>query len=133
MTTRGKISAGIAAIALALALILVVTGTEYANKTFLGMNHEQTGQRFGATSIILFILAFGIGFRQKSSLTTSLLIAGGGLYIAYLIIGTVTEKLFFYYATSNVFFAFLTMSCIVFGLGLLRLFKRNASSTIKAR
>ena len=127
ITTRGRISEGLAAIAFALALILVVAAI------IEGHVEAQVGQRLGIASILLFFSAFGIGVRQKSSLTTSLLIVGGGLYLVYLIAGTITMTVLFYYAAPNVFFVFLILSCIVLGLGLIRHFKRNPSFTIKAR
>jgi hypothetical protein len=133
-TTRGRVSEVIAAIALALALILIVdTITAHGGPGFLGMNPQQVGRSFGMTSILLFFSAFGVGFRQKSSITTGLLIGAGGLYLVYLIVGTVTMTVLFYYADPNIFYVFLVMSCIVLGLGLVRLFRRNPSPAIKAR
>jgi hypothetical protein len=127
-STRGRISEVIAAIALALALILALdvgTNTVHAGTGFFGLSPEQTAQRLGIASILLFFSAFGVGFRQKSSLATGLLIGGGGLYILYLIVGTVTMTVLFYYAAPNVFFVFLVLSCIVLGLGLLRLLRKS--------
>ena len=43
------------------------------------MNAAQRGMIFGASSIILFFLSFGIGIREKSKVTTILLIAGGAV------------------------------------------------------
>ena len=43
------------------------------------MNAVQRGMIFGASSIILFFLSFGIGIREKSKITTILLIAGGAV------------------------------------------------------
>jgi hypothetical protein len=49
---------------------------------FLPMDEKERGIIFGLSTIILFFVAFGVGIREKSEITTILLIAGG------LLIGT---------------------------------------------
>src|SRR5919199_4341932 len=46
---------------------------------FLPMSAAHRGMIFGTSSIVLFFLAFAVGFRERSKLTTVLLIAGGAL------------------------------------------------------
>jgi hypothetical protein len=46
---------------------------------FLPLTDQQSGIFLGISSIILFFLSFGIGFRQKSKVTTVSLIAGGAM------------------------------------------------------
>jgi len=43
------------------------------------LNDQQSGILLGIPSIALFFLSFGFGFREKTRVTTSLLIAGGTL------------------------------------------------------
>jgi plastocyanin len=133
-TTRARISQVVASIAFALALILVVvTITPQTGTNFLGITEGQTGQIFGPVSIVLFFLAFAIGLGQQSTLTTSLLIGGGGLFIVDLLGQTLTMTRQFYYANPSGFFQFLSLSFIVLGTGLLRLFfARKSNFTMKA-
>jgi hypothetical protein len=131
---RRRISEGLAAIAFALLLLLIANAnTSRGGIGILGMSAEQEGQVLGMPSVILFLAAFGVGFRQKSAITTGLLIGGGALYVGYLIVGTLTMTLLFYYTNPNMFFGVLTLSCVILGLGLLRLTKRmNQTSYIRA-
>ena len=46
---------------------------------FLPMSEKERGMIFGMSIIILFFTAFGVGFNEKSALTTIFLIAGGAL------------------------------------------------------
>lgn len=124
-STRRRVSEGLVVIAIALLLILIAdTSTGRGGIGFLGMNQEQSGQMLGTPSIVLFLAAFGVGFRQKSMITTALLIGGGALYIAYLIAGTMTMTLLFYYGNTTMFYVVSALSCVAIGLGLLRLTKK---------
>ncbi|MDQ3966849.1 MAG: hypothetical protein M3275_00465 [Thermoproteota archaeon] len=124
-SVRKILSEGIAATAFALLLLLIANANTMSNGIgILGMNAEQEGLTLGMPSIILFLAAFGVGFRQKSAITTGLLIGGGAIFAGYLIVGTLTMSVVFYYANPSMFFGVLAMSFIVLGLGLLRLSKR---------
>ncbi len=46
---------------------------------FLPLTDQQSGILLGISSIILFFLSFGFGFRQKARITTVSLIAGGAI------------------------------------------------------
>src|SRR5918912_1614441 len=50
---------------------------------FLQLSDIQRGIAVGIPSIILFFISFGFGFREKSRITTSLLIAGGALLAVF--------------------------------------------------
>src|SRR5919198_3314128 len=78
---KKRTSEALAIIAMVLLLIYIAdAATAQANKKgFLPMNAAQRGMIFGTSSIILFFLSFAIGFREKSKITTVLLITGGAL------------------------------------------------------
>ena len=42
---------------------------------FLPMTAEERGRTFGTSSMMLFFVAFGVGFKERSVLLTTLLIA----------------------------------------------------------
>ena len=46
---------------------------------FLPLNAAQCGMLLGSSSIILFLLSFGIGITQRTKITTILLIVGGAI------------------------------------------------------
>jgi len=46
---------------------------------FLPMTAEERGRTFGTSSMILFFASFVVGFRERSMLLTSMLVAGGAL------------------------------------------------------
>ena len=46
---------------------------------FLYLTDRQSGIYLGLPSVFLFFVSFGFGFRQKTRITTSLLISGGAL------------------------------------------------------
>ena len=75
---RQKISEVLAIVAMALVLTYIAdAGVGQGKQGFLPMNAAQRGKIFGGSSMILFFLSFGIGIKEKSKITTILLIAGG--------------------------------------------------------
>jgi hypothetical protein len=83
------------------------------------MTSAQRGMIFGTSSIVLFILSFAIGFRQKSKLTTVLLIVGGALIgtsvLAASIMASGGLK-----GAQNSFGIVIITGYIIMGLGILR-------------
>jgi len=77
-TTKRRTSEILAIVAIIL-LVIDTAGTFLAQGgvRFLPLTDQQSGILLGISSIILFFLSFGIGFRQKTRITTVLLIAGG--------------------------------------------------------
>jgi hypothetical protein len=83
---RQQISEVLVIVAMALLLIYIADGVyQYfshppgvgqGKQGFLPINAAQRGMIFGASSIILFFLSFGIAIKEKSTITTILLIAG---------------------------------------------------------
>jgi hypothetical protein len=86
---RQQTSEVLVIVAMALLLIYIADGVyQYfslppgvgqGKQGFLPINAAQRGMIFGASSIILFFLSFGIGIKEKSKITTILLIAGGAI------------------------------------------------------
>jgi hypothetical protein len=85
---RRKISEALVIVALALVLIYIADAAVGQEKHaavgkekqgFLPLSAALRGMLFGASSIILFFASFGVGFGEKSKITTYLLIAGGAI------------------------------------------------------
>ncbi|MDQ3961571.1 MAG: hypothetical protein M3230_03735, partial [Thermoproteota archaeon] len=77
--TRKRKTSEILAIIAIILLVIDTAGTFLAQggERFLPLTDQQSGILLGISSIILFFLSFGIGYRQKARITTVLLIAGG--------------------------------------------------------
>lgn len=89
---------------------------------FLYLTDRQSGIYPGLPSIFLFFLSFGFGFRQKTRITTSLLIAGGALLIVSKIIEpTFGLNLYLAIAVPYVYISLIAIGLIILGLGLCRL------------
>jgi hypothetical protein len=89
---------------------------------FLYLTDRQSGIYPGLPSIFLFFLSLGFGFRQKTRITTSLLIAGGALLIVSKIIEpTFGLNLYLAIVLSYVYISLIAIGLIILGLGLCRL------------
>jgi hypothetical protein len=70
----------------------------------------------------LFFVSFGFGFRQKTRITTSLLIAGGALLaITKIIEPTLGLNLYLAIALPYVYISLIAIGFVLLGLGLWRL------------
>ena len=88
---------------------------------FLPLTDQQSGILLGLSSIILFFLSFGFGFRQKARITTVLLIAGGAiLAVSKLLEPTMGLNLFLAVALPYLYLSLIAIGFILIGLGLLR-------------
>ena len=88
---------------------------------FLPLTDQQSGILLGISSIILFFLSFGIGFRQKARVKTILLIAGGAiLAVSKLLEPTMGLNLFLAVALPYLYLSLIAIGFILIGLGLLR-------------
>ena len=88
---------------------------------FLPLTDQQSGILLGISSIILFFLSFGFGFRQKARITTVLLIAGGTiLAVSKLLEPTMGLNLFLAVALPYLYLSLIAIGFILIGLGLLR-------------
>ena len=126
-TRKRKTSEIIANIAITL-LVIDTAGTFLAQggRRFLPLTDQQSGILLGISSIILFFLSFGIGYRQKTRLTTVLLIAGGLiLAVSKLIEPTMGLNLFLAVALPYLYVSLIVIGFILTGLGLLRFVRRQ--------
>jgi hypothetical protein len=88
---------------------------------FLPLTDQQSGILLGISSIILFFLSFGFGFRQKETITTVLLTAGGAiLAVSKLVEPTMGLNLFLAVALPYLYISLIAIGFILIGLGLLR-------------
>jgi hypothetical protein len=126
-TRKRKTSEIIAIIAITL-LVIDTAGTFLAQggRRFLPLTDQQSGILLGISSIILFFLSFGIGYRQKTRITTVLLIAGGLiLAVSKLIEPTMGLNLFLAVALPYLYVSLIVIGFILTGLGLLRFVRRQ--------
>jgi hypothetical protein len=114
---------GISAMISLLVYLVVAIGLETGVMKIGLASRQVVGIGLGLPWMILFPVSFGIGYGLKSRLITDLLIAGGVIYIAFLVIATVTQPQSLYYVNPNVFYQTLGVSCVFLGLGLFRLLK----------
>ena len=114
-----------------IATILLVMDTAGAflaqgGEKFLPLSDQQSGILLGISSIILFFLSFGIGYRQKTRITTVLLIAGGLiLAVSKLIEPRMGLNLFLVVALPYLYVSLIVVGFILTGLGLLRVVRRQ--------
>jgi hypothetical protein len=89
---------------------------------FLRLTDRQSGIFLGLPSVFLFFISFGLGFKQKTSITTSLLIAGGALLaVTKIIEPTFGLNLYLAIAVTQVYISLIVIGFILLGLGLWRL------------
>jgi hypothetical protein len=131
---RQQISEVLAIVAMVLLLIYIADGVyQYfshppgigqGKQGFLPINAAQRGMIFGASSIILFFLSFGIGIKEKSNITTILLIAGGAI-IGTSVLGAVAMAKGGLTAIQSSFLVVVIMGYIIMGLGIFRRFQKK--------
>jgi hypothetical protein len=93
---------------------------------FLPLTDQQSGIYLGLPSIALFFASFGFGFRQKTQLTTSLLIAGGALLaLSKIVEPTIGSNLYLAIALPYLYISLIIIGFILIGLGVLRMVKRH--------
>src|SRR5215213_6454357 len=126
-TTKRRTSEILAIVAIIL-LVIDTAGTFLAQGgvRFLPLTDQQSGILLGISSIILFFLSFGIGYRQKTRITTVLLIVGGLiLAVSKLIEPTMGLNLFLAIALPYLYVSLIVIGFILTGLGLLRVVRRQ--------
>ena len=124
---KKKISEILAIVAIVLLSIdTVETFVAQGGDRFLPLSDQQSGILLGLSSIILFFLSFGFGFRQKARITTVLLIAGGAiLAVSKLLEPTMGLNLFLAVALPYLYLSLIAIGFILIGLGLLRAVRRQ--------
>jgi hypothetical protein len=118
---RKRISEILAIVAMVLLLTYIAdAAVAQGNKHgFLPMSAAQRGMIFGGSTIILFFLSFGIGFGEKTKITTILLIAGGAL-IGTSLLGASAMAKGGLAAIQSSFVGVIILGYIIMGLGILR-------------
>ncbi len=91
---------------------------------FLPMSEKERGMIFGLSTIILFFAAFGVGFHEKSALTTILLIVGGAL-IGTSVLGASLMAEGGLASISNSFIGVIITGYIIMGLGIIRVVQKK--------
>ena len=125
---RKRKTSEIFAIVAIILLVIDTAGTFLAQggERFLPLTDQQSGILLGISSIILFFLSFGIGYRQKTRITTVLLIVGGLiLAVSKLIEPTMGLNLFLAIALPYLYVSLIVIGFILTGLGLLRVVRRQ--------
>jgi hypothetical protein len=90
------------------------------------LNDQQSGVLIGIPSIILFFLSFAVGFRQRSGLTTLLLISGGALLAtSKLVEPTLGLNLFLAIVLRPLYISLILMGFTIMGLGAARIFQER--------
>jgi hypothetical protein len=128
MRRNGKMISEILAIVAIVLLTIDTTGTFIAQggARFLPLTDQQSGILLGISSIILFFLSFGFGFRQKARVTTILLIAGGAmLAVSKLLEPIMGLNLFLAIALPYLYISLIAIGFILIGLGLSRAVRRQ--------
>jgi hypothetical protein len=125
---RKRKTSEILAIIAIILLVIDTAGTFLAQggQRFLPLTDQQSGILLGISSIILFFLSFGIGYRQKTRITTVLLVAGGLLLaVSKLVEPTMGLNLFLAVALPYLYVSLIVIGFILTGLGLLRVVRRQ--------
>ena len=115
----------IAAIIL-LAIDIADTFVAQGGYGFLRLTDQQRGPLIGIPSMILFFISFGIGYKQKSRITTSLILVGGILELAFKLIAPAMGLLLaLSIGQMPLYIALIATSCVIIGLGLFRAVRRQ--------
>ena len=91
---------------------------------FLPMSEKERGMIFGLSTIILFFAAFGIGFNEKSAITTIFLIIGGALIGTSVLSASLMAEGGLA-SISNSFIGVIIVGYIIMGLGILRVVQKK--------
>jgi len=122
---RKKISEVFAIAAMILLLVYISDAAVGQGKQgFLPLNAAQRGMLLGSSSIILFLLSFGIGITQKTKITTILLIVGGAIIATSVLAASAMAKGGLA-AISNSFVIVVILGFIIMGLGIVRVIQKK--------
>jgi hypothetical protein len=122
---RKKISEVFAIAAMILLLVYISDAAVGQGKQgYLPLNAAQRGMLLGSSSIILFLLSFGIGITQRTKITTILLIAGGAIIATSVLAASAMAKGGLA-AISNSFIIVVILGFIIMGLGIVRVIQKK--------
>ncbi|MGI0019313.1 MAG: hypothetical protein ACREAY_02460 [Nitrososphaera sp.] len=124
---KKKISETLAIVAIVLLGIdTAETFIAQGGKRFLPLTDQQSGILLGISSIVLFFLSIGFGFRQKARITTVLLIAGGAiLAVSKLVEPTMGLNLYLAIVLPYLYISLIAIGFILIGLGVFRAVMRQ--------
>ena len=91
---------------------------------FLPMTAEERGRTFGTSSMILFFVAFAVGFKERSPILTSLLIAGGAIMGTSVLAASAMAEGGLQ-AAPTAFIGVIVIGYIIMGLGILRVIQKK--------
>jgi hypothetical protein len=122
---RQKISEILAIVAMALVLTYIADAAVGQGKQgFLPMSAAERGMIFGGSAMILFLLSFAIGIKEKSRITTGFLIAGG-LIIGTSVLGASAMTKGGLAAIRPDFLSIVIVGYVIMGLGVIRLIQKK--------
>lgn len=124
---KRKVSQLLAGTAIVLFSILVIdTITAQGGLGFLSMDTQHKGPIFGALPVVLFLASFGLGYKERSRLTSILLIVGGAMIITFwLVVPSMGWFLYFYVVLRSIYDLQIVLGAIIMGLGVLRAFQEK--------
>ncbi len=123
-TVKKKVSEITAVAAMILLLTYLVDAAVGQGEVgFLPMDEKERGMIFGLSTIILFFVAFGVGIREKSAITTILLIVGGVLIGTSVLAASLMAEGGLA-SISGSFLGVIIVGYIIMGLGILRVVKK---------
>ncbi len=124
-STKKKVSEITAVAAMILLLTYLVDAAVGQGEVgFLPMDEKERGMIFGLSTIILFFVAFGVGIREKSAITTILLIVGGVLIGTSVLAASLMAEGGLE-SISGSFLGVIIVGYIIMGLGILRAVKKK--------
>jgi len=124
-TVKKKVSEIIAIAGMVLLLTYISDAAVGQGETgFLPMSEKERGMILGFSTIILFFAAFGIGFNEKSAITTIFLIVGGALIGTSVLSASLMAEGGLA-SISNSFIGVIIVGYIIMGLGILRAVKKK--------
>jgi len=91
---------------------------------FLPMTVEERGRTLGTSSMILFFVAFAIGFKERSPILTILLVVGGVLMGTSVLAASVMAEGGLVEAPAA-FLGVIVIGYIIMGLGILRIIQKK--------
>jgi len=124
-TVKKKVSEIIVIAGMVLLLTYITDAAVGQGETgFLPLSEKERGMIFGLSTIILFFAAFGIGFHEKSAMTTILLIVGGALIGTSVLAASLMAEGGL--ATiSGSFLGVIIVGYIIMGLGIIRVVQKK--------
>jgi hypothetical protein len=93
---------------------------------FLPLNEIERGRTEGLSAILLFITSFVVGFKEKTRVTTVLLIVSGSLLLVFVTLATVAQLMVLYWALPTLFILVNVLpGLITLGLGIFLLLRKR--------